>query len=140
MKLLWLQHVRSAMLSDREKLVLHFVAMMTIGKMTGVNHRDRIISKMIEEVRQNRWRSPVILHIVSPISCSNMSFPDTISSLTSPSKSSMSPGDRERHLFCLTSSIILLMILSRWLTPVILPIVMIATKCSTSFSLSLNID
>jgi len=45
------------MLSDREKLVLHFVAMMTIGKMTGVSHHDKIISKMIEEVRQNRCRS-----------------------------------------------------------------------------------
>ena len=48
-----------AMLSDREKLILHFVSMMTISKITGVGreNRDVLINGMIEDVRQHRCRS-----------------------------------------------------------------------------------
>ena len=45
------------MLSDREKLVLHFCCMITIAKLTGIKHRNHLISKMIEDVRQSRCRS-----------------------------------------------------------------------------------
>ena len=48
-----------AMLSDREKLILHFVSMMTFSKITGVGreNRDVLINSMIEDVRQHRCRS-----------------------------------------------------------------------------------
>ena len=48
-----------AMLSDREKFVLHFVSMMTISKITGIGreNRDVLINGMIEDVRQHRCRS-----------------------------------------------------------------------------------
>ena len=45
------------MLSDREKLVLHFCCMITIAKLTGIKHRNHLISKMIEDVRRSRCRS-----------------------------------------------------------------------------------
>ena len=45
------------MLSDREKLVLHFCCSMTIAKMTGVADYKAIIEKMVEDIRQNRCRS-----------------------------------------------------------------------------------
>ena len=45
------------MLSDREKLILHFIAMLTIAKITGTHNRDQIIGKMIEDVRRERCRS-----------------------------------------------------------------------------------
>lgn len=45
------------MLSDKEKLILHFVAMMTIARMTGVHKKEQIIGKMIEDVRRERCRS-----------------------------------------------------------------------------------
>ena len=45
------------MLSDKEKFILHFVAMMSIARMTGVHKRDQIIGKMIEDVRRERCRS-----------------------------------------------------------------------------------
>ena len=45
------------MLSDREKLVLHFCCMMTIARLTGIKHCDRLIGKMIEDVRRSRCRS-----------------------------------------------------------------------------------
>ena len=45
------------MLSDREKLVLHFCCSMTIAKMTGVANHKAIIEKMVEDIRQNRCRS-----------------------------------------------------------------------------------
>ena len=45
------------MLSDREKLVLHLVAMMTIARINDIPHRDKLIHKMIEEVIHNRCRS-----------------------------------------------------------------------------------
>ena len=45
------------MLSDREKLILHFVAMMTITSITEMPRSDKLIHKMIENVRRNRCRS-----------------------------------------------------------------------------------
>ena len=46
------------MLSDREKMILHFCcSMITIAKMSGVEHRDRLIGKMIGDVRRERCRS-----------------------------------------------------------------------------------
>jgi len=44
-------------LSDREKLVLHFCCSMTIAKMTGVANHKAIIEKMVENIRINRCRS-----------------------------------------------------------------------------------
>ena len=46
-----------AMLSDREKLILHFVSMMTIAKMTNVHNHKQVLETMIEDVRKNRCRS-----------------------------------------------------------------------------------
>ena len=46
-----------AMLSDREKLILHFCCSMTIAKMTGVANHKAIIEKMVEDIRNNRCRS-----------------------------------------------------------------------------------
>ena len=67
------------MLSDREKLILHFVSMITISRYdrlhsclncgyqrdlihpgTGRENRDAIINGMIEDVRQHRCRSMTI--------------------------------------------------------------------------------
>ena len=45
------------MLSDREKLVLHFCCMMTIAKLSGITHRNSVIAKMIEDVRRSRCSS-----------------------------------------------------------------------------------
>ena len=45
------------MLSDREKMILHFCCSVTIAKMSGVEHCDRIIGKMIEDIRRERCRS-----------------------------------------------------------------------------------
>ena len=45
------------MLSDRERMVLHFCCTTTIAKMTGISHRDVIVEKMIEDIRKNRCRS-----------------------------------------------------------------------------------
>ena len=64
------------MLSDREKLILHFVSMITISRYdrlhsclncgyqrdlmhpsTGREYRDAIINSMIDDVRQHRCRS-----------------------------------------------------------------------------------
>ena len=45
------------MLSDREKMILHFCCSMTIAKMSGIEHRDSIIGKMIEDIRRERCRS-----------------------------------------------------------------------------------
>jgi len=44
-------------LSDREKLVLHFCCSMTIAKMTGVANHKATIEKMVENIRINRCRS-----------------------------------------------------------------------------------
>ena len=46
-----------AMLSDREKLILHFVSMMTIARLSDIEDRNHLISKMIEDVRRSRCRS-----------------------------------------------------------------------------------
>jgi len=46
-----------AMLSDREKLVLHFCCMVTTAKLSGMEHRDRLMEKMINDVIRNRCRS-----------------------------------------------------------------------------------
>ena len=46
-----------AMLSDREKLILHFVSMMTIARLSDIENRNHLISKMIEDVRRHRCRS-----------------------------------------------------------------------------------
>ena len=45
------------MLSDREKLILHFCCMITIAKLSGIKHRNHLMSKMIEDVRRSRCRS-----------------------------------------------------------------------------------
>ena len=45
------------MLSDREKLILHFVSMMTVAKISDMKHRNHRMSKMIEDVRRSRCRS-----------------------------------------------------------------------------------
>ena len=45
------------MLSDREKLVLHFCCSMTIAKMTGVANKKEIIENVIQDIRKNRCRS-----------------------------------------------------------------------------------
>ncbi len=45
------------MLSDREKLILHFCCMATIARLTGVNKPDKLIEKMIEDIRRSRCRS-----------------------------------------------------------------------------------
>ena len=44
-------------LTDREKMVLHFCCSITIAKMTGLANRDKLIGKLIEDIRQNRCRS-----------------------------------------------------------------------------------
>ena len=46
-----------AMLSDREKLILHFCCMMTTAKLSGMEHSDRLMEKMINDVIRNRCRS-----------------------------------------------------------------------------------
>ena len=46
-----------AMLSDREKLILHFCCMMTTEKLSGMEHSDRLMEKMINDVIRNRCRS-----------------------------------------------------------------------------------
>ena len=46
-----------AMLSDREKLILHFCCMMTTAKLSGMEHRDCLMEKMINDVIRNRCRS-----------------------------------------------------------------------------------
>ena len=45
------------MLSDREKLILHFCCMITIAKMTNMPNYEQMLETMIEEVRKNRCRS-----------------------------------------------------------------------------------
>jgi len=46
-----------AMLSDKEKLILHFVSMMTTAKLSGMEHCDCLMEKMINDVIRNRCRS-----------------------------------------------------------------------------------
>ena len=45
------------MLTDREKLILHFCCMMTIAKISGIPHKEKVIGRMIDQVRKNRCRS-----------------------------------------------------------------------------------
>ena len=45
------------MLSDREKLILHFCCMMTIAKFTDMPNYKQMLEIMIEDVRKNRCRS-----------------------------------------------------------------------------------
>ena len=46
-----------AMLNDREKLILHFCCMMTTARLSGMEHRDCLMEKMINDVIRNRCRS-----------------------------------------------------------------------------------
>ena len=45
------------MLSDRERMVLHFCCTTTIAKLTGIQYRDVIVENIIEDIRKNRCRS-----------------------------------------------------------------------------------
>ena len=45
------------MLSDREKLILHFCCMITIARISGTKISNHLMSKMIEDVRRSRCRS-----------------------------------------------------------------------------------
>ena len=45
------------MLTDREKMILHFCCAMTIGKMTGLPNHKYLIEQMVQDVRKNRCRS-----------------------------------------------------------------------------------
>ena len=45
------------MLSDREKLILHFCCMVTIARLSGTKISNHLMSKMIEDVRRSRCRS-----------------------------------------------------------------------------------
>ena len=45
------------MLSDKERLILHFVSMMSIARVSGIECPDQFINNMIEDVRRNRCRS-----------------------------------------------------------------------------------
>ena len=48
------------MLTDREKLILHFVAILTIVRVSGVKDKEKILNKMIEDIRRERCRSVAI--------------------------------------------------------------------------------
>ena len=45
------------MLTDREKMVLHFCCTITISKLTDMPHRDVVVENIIEDIRKNRCRS-----------------------------------------------------------------------------------
>ena len=45
------------MLSDREKMVLHFCCTITIAKLTDIPHRDVVVENIVEDIRKNRCRS-----------------------------------------------------------------------------------
>ena len=45
------------MLSDREKMILHFCCAVTIAKMNDVADHNAIIEEMVEGIRRNRCRS-----------------------------------------------------------------------------------
>ena len=45
------------MLSDREKMVLHFCCTITIVKLTDIPHRDVVVENIVEDIRKNRCRS-----------------------------------------------------------------------------------
>ena len=46
-----------AMLSDREKLILHFVSTLTIARMSKVENLEPLMNKTIDDVLQHRCRS-----------------------------------------------------------------------------------
>ena len=45
------------MLTDREKLILHFCCMITIAKMTGMPNYKETLETMVKDIRKNRCRS-----------------------------------------------------------------------------------
>ena len=45
------------MLSDRERLVIHFCCSLTIAKITGLPNHKYIVQQMVEDIRKNRCRS-----------------------------------------------------------------------------------
>jgi len=45
------------MLTDREKLILHFVCMITIAKITGMPNYKETLETMVKDIRKNRCRS-----------------------------------------------------------------------------------
>ena len=45
------------MLTDREKLILHFCCSMTIAKMTGMPNYKETLETMVKDIRKNRCRS-----------------------------------------------------------------------------------
>ena len=45
------------MLSDREKMILHFCCSMTIAKITGLPNHKEVVEKMVQDIRKNRCRS-----------------------------------------------------------------------------------
>jgi len=45
------------LLNDRERMILHFCCTTTIAKLTGISHRDVIVEKIVDEIRENRCRS-----------------------------------------------------------------------------------
>ena len=45
------------MLSDREKMVLHFCCSMTIAKLTGLPNHKVVVEKMVQDIRKHRCRS-----------------------------------------------------------------------------------
>jgi hypothetical protein len=48
---------KEGILTDREKMVLHYSCTATIAKLGNLPHRDVIIEQMIEDIRKNRCRS-----------------------------------------------------------------------------------
>ena len=48
---------KEGILTDREKMVLHYSCTATIAKLTDLSHRDLIVEQMIEDIRKNRCRS-----------------------------------------------------------------------------------
>ena len=49
--------IKEGVLTDREKLVLHFCCFVTIAKLKGMGDRPGLVEKMVEDVRENRCRS-----------------------------------------------------------------------------------
>ena len=45
------------MLTDREKLILHFVSMITVAEFTDMPNYKQMLETMIEDIRKNRCRS-----------------------------------------------------------------------------------
>ena len=45
------------MLTDREKMILHFVCMITIAKITGMPNYKETLETMVKDIRKNRCRS-----------------------------------------------------------------------------------